>query len=252
LLLEKDVDINKVGEYGDTPLLVAAETGNTEIVKLLLEKDADINKTDNIGHTPLLVAAETVNPTMANILLENGADINKASNNGYTPLLAAARAGNTEMVKLLLEKDTDINKADHKNRTPLIISQLIGHNNITELLENTSIVDKFLLEKPNHTQEERAKINKFTTEQNILFMNRLMPKANEFSNYNEEKIISDIIDDIKREPDSLNNTFMSLKWLSLKELMKQNVEVGFNDAVEEDTQLSGDIVFYDAGEIILP
>ena len=41
----------------DTPLMIAAKSGNTETVTLLMERGANIEAQDNEGRTPLLLAA---------------------------------------------------------------------------------------------------------------------------------------------------------------------------------------------------
>jgi ankyrin repeat protein len=53
LLLEKDVDIDSKGEYGQTPLSRAATYEKETIAKLLFEKDAQLDLKDNNGQTPL-------------------------------------------------------------------------------------------------------------------------------------------------------------------------------------------------------
>ena len=43
---------------GNTPLIIAAEYGHANIVKILIDKKANIEATNNNGQTPLIIAAE--------------------------------------------------------------------------------------------------------------------------------------------------------------------------------------------------
>ena len=40
LLARDDIDVNAVGDWGETPLLKAIRTGNMEVINLLLSKDS--------------------------------------------------------------------------------------------------------------------------------------------------------------------------------------------------------------------
>lgn len=84
-------DVNKPDENGWTPLMLAAYSGNKDIVKLLIDKGASINMKNTVGITPLLAA--TTFPAsrkyaveVVKLLLENGADINSENNEGKTPM----------------------------------------------------------------------------------------------------------------------------------------------------------------------
>lgn len=72
LIINKKVDVNTKEENGSTPLFIAAELGNTEILKTLLEAGAEVNAMNNFGHMPLHVASD---PKTVKILLNFGADV---------------------------------------------------------------------------------------------------------------------------------------------------------------------------------
>lgn len=88
----------------ESPLMMAAIKGHTELVKLLISKDADVNKT---GWTPLHYAASSAKKSIIEILLNHSAYIDAESPNGSTPLMMAAMYGNAECVRLLLEGGAD-------------------------------------------------------------------------------------------------------------------------------------------------
>jgi ankyrin repeat protein len=88
----------------ESPLMMAALKGYTEIARKLVERDADVNKT---GWTPLHYAATSGHPAIIELLLEHHAYIDAESPNGTTPLMMAAHYGTPAAVKLLLDAGAD-------------------------------------------------------------------------------------------------------------------------------------------------
>lgn len=130
MLLHSGVPLEaKEEDAGDTPLITAAEYGNTDVVKLLLDKGADVTARDNAGMTAL-VAAGCECPIIdmpatydsLKLLLEHGADIEAKSGDGTTALLAAAGWGRTENVELLLDGGAKIEEKDKDGNTALLIA----------------------------------------------------------------------------------------------------------------------------------
>jgi len=76
-LIEKEPKLLKVkvigsGWYSATPLHLAAQCDNVEIVRYLIEKGADINAPRDDFMTPLMMAGINV----SKVLVETGVDIN--------------------------------------------------------------------------------------------------------------------------------------------------------------------------------
>jgi ankyrin repeat protein len=88
----------------ESPLMMAALKGQTELVRKLIERNADVNKT---GWTPLHYAATNGHLAIIELLLENHAYIDAESPNGTTPLMMAAHYGTPAAVKLLLDAGAD-------------------------------------------------------------------------------------------------------------------------------------------------
>lgn len=88
----------------ESPLMMAALKGHTEIVRKLIDRNADVNKT---GWTPLHYAATSGHLAIIELLLEHHAYIDAESPNGTTPLMMAAHYGTPAAVKLLLESGAD-------------------------------------------------------------------------------------------------------------------------------------------------
>jgi uncharacterized protein len=88
----------------ESPLMMAALKGHTELVRKLIERNADVNKT---GWTPLHYAATNGHLAIMELLLDNHAYIDAESPNGTTPLMMAAHYGSPAAVRLLLEAGAD-------------------------------------------------------------------------------------------------------------------------------------------------
>lgn len=88
----------------ESPLMLAALKGLTELCQQLIARGADVNKP---GWTPLHYAATNGHLPVLQLLLEHHAYIDAASPNGSTPLMMAAHYGTTEAVKWLLNAGAD-------------------------------------------------------------------------------------------------------------------------------------------------
>src|SRR5208282_5613317 len=100
----------------------AAENGFLAVAEVLLAHHADLNARDsqsNGERTPLHLAAERGNVEMLKWLIARGADINARSKNGSTPLGDAASAGQLDSIRVLLAAKADPDNADNYGRTPM-------------------------------------------------------------------------------------------------------------------------------------
>jgi ankyrin repeat protein len=119
LLLAHKSDVNAVSaeprtiklglqELGSfTPLVVAAQWGNPELIRPLLDAGASLESADSRGLTPLMMAvtSETQNTETVRMLLDKGAKTDVRAHDGQTPIAWAHKFGpNTEIAKLLSSK----------------------------------------------------------------------------------------------------------------------------------------------------
>jgi ankyrin repeat protein len=135
------VGLTGLNTVGATPFLLAARTGDAELMRLLAELGADPKLPNADGATPLIVAAGlgTRSPgedagTESEVLeavqaaLDLGNDINAVDNNGETAMHGAAYKNLPAVVELLAAKGARIDVWNRKNKygwTPLTIAQ--GH-----------------------------------------------------------------------------------------------------------------------------
>lgn len=118
-----------------TPLHVAAEAGNREVVEFLINDSAKIDVKDKQGYTPLHGAAENGHKEIGGLLLQKMADIIEAKDEkGHTPLHVAALYGKEEVVEELLKYHPDIKTKDNDGDTPLHLATLFPSKEVLELL----------------------------------------------------------------------------------------------------------------------
>jgi len=95
-----------------TPLMAAAEEGNSEVVRVLCESQAsqaplDLDRSDPQGRTALFMAAEEARTDVIYELCRARADVNKGIQ-GLSPLHMAVSGNCTEMVCMLCASGADI------------------------------------------------------------------------------------------------------------------------------------------------
>uniref|UniRef100_A0A3B4FNM5 Ankyrin repeat and SOCS box containing 15 n=1 Tax=Pundamilia nyererei TaxID=303518 RepID=A0A3B4FNM5_9CICH len=96
----------------------AAKEGCAAIMMLLLRHGAKITSRDGHGVTPLGIAAEHGNSEVLDILIHHGKTVYVASN-GDTVLYDATGSGNLDCVKLLLEHGANPNVASYACQLPI-------------------------------------------------------------------------------------------------------------------------------------
>ncbi|MCF7792298.1 MAG: ankyrin repeat domain-containing protein [Victivallales bacterium] len=106
-LIEKGADVNSVCKNNASPLYVAAEIGNPEIVELLIKHGAEVDYIQPfVGRTPLAAQAFVLTsdsiPTVEK-LVKAGADMNFKDPTGMSVLDWAAARRKFDMVKYLIE-----------------------------------------------------------------------------------------------------------------------------------------------------
>ena len=103
-----------------TPLFVAVETGNIEIIQLLLDHGAKVNARDAEKQTPIMRLEEDATPELVELLVRYGAKIDVADKSGNTPLILAAAQAKVEVVKALIDSGAAVRAKNKAGRTALM------------------------------------------------------------------------------------------------------------------------------------
>ena len=129
-LLSRGANIAPEGFNGYTALHICAWKNHPKICTFLLNRGGiDIDARDNVGMTPLLRAANLGNSeAVAQILINHGASTDVKADTGENALRLLLRSDmkSSELLKLLLEREADINAVDKDNLAPLIKAVVYG------------------------------------------------------------------------------------------------------------------------------
>lgn len=134
LLIAHHADVRHKDRAGETPLMAACDSADTDLMALLLEHGAEVNTQDRFGLTPLMRVARGLSiersrqdriqepglmrQSAIKLLLDQGADVRPHDVNGWTALLYASENEPSEAVEMLLAHGADPS-VQVRGRTPL-------------------------------------------------------------------------------------------------------------------------------------
>ncbi|XP_006864065.1 PREDICTED: kinase D-interacting substrate of 220 kDa [Chrysochloris asiatica] len=133
-LLEKCKDVDETNECGQTPLMIAAEQGNVEIVKELIKNGANCNLEDLDNWTALISASKEGHVHIVEELLKCGVNLEHRDMGGWTALMWACYKGRTDVVELLLSQGANPSVTGLYSVYPIIWAAGRGHADIVHLL----------------------------------------------------------------------------------------------------------------------
>ncbi len=150
-----------------TPLHYATANGHLRAIATLLDFNADIFRQDDDGHTPLSLATQHPNPEVLKqfkdstslikviekhdehalkMLIDAKFDLEEQGAHGKTPLLVAIEYDNLNMVQMLLDAGASIESKDKFNRSAFDYAQELlkseerrNGSKIMQLLEDTKL-----------------------------------------------------------------------------------------------------------------
>lgn len=135
-LLEKGFSPN-AAENSNTALIYAIEKKRRSIVKQLIEQGADVNqKRESDGMTPLILATQMGNYQLVNSLISAGARIEEYDRHKNTALIVAAKENNKNIVKRLLSIGANVNAEDGGGLTALKHAQDRGHRDVVKVIQD--------------------------------------------------------------------------------------------------------------------
>jgi ankyrin repeat protein len=139
MLVERGANVGTRTEFGVTPLSLAAEVGNAEIIEILIDAGADPNERLSGLRTPLMMAARHGNADSVQLLIDAGSEVNAVERRGQTALMWAAAEGNQQAVEVLLARGADANIRLESGYTALLFAARNGRTEVVELLVSSGV-----------------------------------------------------------------------------------------------------------------
>eukprot|EP01083_Nonionella_stella_P207471 753657_1 len=133
----KECTMEHLKTNGQTPLFIACDKGDVEIVKLLTDyqhMECDVNAAGNKGYTPLMKAVGKNHMDVVKILLNKHANINLVNNLKQCATVIAVRTKHYEISKLLFKENGHgvLYRRDYRDRT--ILDQCLKYHMDKEIV----------------------------------------------------------------------------------------------------------------------
>ena len=100
---ENKININLKNKQKETPLFLAINNEDINLVKELLYRGADINKRNKGDFSPLMLCCKKNYQNIAELLIKKGANVNEKNILGDTPVKIAQINGNEELALKLIK-----------------------------------------------------------------------------------------------------------------------------------------------------
>src|SRR5690606_5803818 len=135
-LIRHGVDLEARDLNGLTPLLSAAEAGNSKTVKILVQIGASLRTVDYYGEGAMHWAATSGDRETLQFFIDQFgvAKINTKDDKGDTPLHHAVENGKITTVELLVENGAYVNALNKENVSPISKSPYNWNFNIVKIL----------------------------------------------------------------------------------------------------------------------
>lgn len=133
------VDVNSRSEDGYTPIIVAIEAKNQEILQLLIENGANLYERHPVfNRTTVGTAAYYENEEAVEMLLKKDSKLANIGStvDGWTPLEDATLKANVAIVKMLLQYGANPTITDKHGGTPMDMATKFGKGEIVKILRD--------------------------------------------------------------------------------------------------------------------
>ncbi|XP_078344012.1 uncharacterized protein LOC144629654 [Oculina patagonica] len=183
LLLRTGADIHATDIHKCTVLHTAADQNEgIDIITLILKcNGVDANALDGFGNTPIKLAAEKGNSDAVRLLMENGAEVTIADKGENTTLHVAAKKGHIQVLEMLLIKVANtgiIGKQNKDKKTPLHLAVESKSQHCVAMLLNSGAAST--MDVKNENGQTAAELAKDEGDKEIINFLENPQKAKEF------------------------------------------------------------------------
>ena len=118
---------------------LAAQSGNRDLIEVLLKEVNDIKKAVNVidaeGDSPLIYAAITGQTEIMDYLVNKSADVNHQNYHGYSAVMKASQSGWTESVKKLINLGANVSQViNNEGQSAMTLASINGHLETLKIL----------------------------------------------------------------------------------------------------------------------
>ncbi len=112
-------DVNSPDKFGQTALGYACSMGNVDLARAGVECGANVNilVDADMRNTPLMMAVQEEDEELVSQLLDHGAIVDAVDANGQTAVMHAAVRKLTSMVDLFVSRGADVTLVDNDGKT---------------------------------------------------------------------------------------------------------------------------------------
>jgi ankyrin repeat protein len=129
------LDLDQIGDDGETLLTVAIQKNHIQIRDFLIENGVSLEKSNINKDTPLIVAATYDRLESAMLLIRNNVEINRKNNHGSTALHIALENKNEDLALLLIREGANVEITDEDDQNAYKLAQKHGNQRVLELLK---------------------------------------------------------------------------------------------------------------------
>ncbi|CAF4401919.1 unnamed protein product [Rotaria socialis] len=157
-LIKSGATVNLTCESGSSPFLAICQHNNVGLARLLIENgaryDGEAKNFYDGKINGLIVAAESGSFDTLRLLVESGLDVNykiegQGETAGRTPLFCACTKGFQDIIEYLIDRGADVNGAEESGLSCLHIASAMGHDDAVRILceRGANIDQRFLFEE---------------------------------------------------------------------------------------------------------
>ena len=132
-------DSGDSSQYGQQIFDAVAKGATGKLDKLLSRSVGSPDCRDSQGRTPLIVAAEAGNTAMVGVLIRYAADVNAVDADSETALMKAAYSGHLDVAELLVSKMAALDIRNNEGLSAVEIAQEMEHEPVVAFLSGQSL-----------------------------------------------------------------------------------------------------------------